>query len=197
MFSYHGGMLWIDFINTQFMHQGKLHDQLQSFDDLLEWSFQAGDAFMIDRIRELLREHPNGAGQALLHDLRSLRFELRKIADHINETGTIPEGTHTFVNERLKIIAGTWRMDQMSEGYGTTFVPQGGLDGQLQWPILDSFVGFLSEKDWGRLKICGNHECIQYFYDTSKNSTRRWCRMEVCGNREKAKRHYRKKGTES
>ena len=32
--------------------------------------------------------------------------------------------------------------------------------------------------------------CVLYFYDTSRNGTRRWCSMQGCGGRAKASRHY-------
>ena len=32
--------------------------------------------------------------------------------------------------------------------------------------------------------------CVLWFYDTTRNGTRRWCFMAICGNRAKAHRHY-------
>jgi predicted RNA-binding Zn ribbon-like protein len=31
---------------------------------------------------------------------------------------------------------------------------------------------------------------VLWFYDTTRNGTRRWCSMAICGNRAKAHRHY-------
>jgi predicted RNA-binding Zn ribbon-like protein len=31
---------------------------------------------------------------------------------------------------------------------------------------------------------------LRYFYDVSKNQTRRWCSMDVCGNRAKVAAYY-------
>ncbi|MGV9409896.1 CGNR zinc finger domain-containing protein [Nocardia sp. NPDC003693] len=44
-----------------------------------------------------------------------------------------------------------------------------------------------------RIKQCAHPQCVLYFYDTSKNGTRRWHSMLTCGNRAKATRHYAKK----
>ena len=41
-----------------------------------------------------------------------------------------------------------------------------------------------------RIRQCDNHGCVLWFYDTSRNGTRRWCSMAGCGNRAKARRHY-------
>src|SRR6266851_5443894 len=32
--------------------------------------------------------------------------------------------------------------------------------------------------------------CVLWFFDTTRNGTRRWCSMAACGNRAKARRHY-------
>jgi len=41
-----------------------------------------------------------------------------------------------------------------------------------------------------RICRCQNPGCVLWFFDTTRNGTRRWCSMEVCGNRAKARRHY-------
>jgi predicted RNA-binding Zn ribbon-like protein len=41
-----------------------------------------------------------------------------------------------------------------------------------------------------RVKHCQNPDCALWFFDTTRNGTRRWCSMAVCGNRMKARRHY-------
>ncbi|MEV6896922.1 CGNR zinc finger domain-containing protein [Amycolatopsis sp. NPDC051372] len=41
--------------------------------------------------------------------------------------------------------------------------------------------------DWVRLKICPADDCLEAFYDESRNRSRTWCSMRVCGNREKAR----------
>lgn len=44
-----------------------------------------------------------------------------------------------------------------------------------------------------RIRRCAHPDCVLFFYDTSKNGTRRWHSMATCGNRTKAARHYAKK----
>lgn len=41
-----------------------------------------------------------------------------------------------------------------------------------------------------RIRKCQNPACVLWFFDTTRNGTRRWCSMAVCGNRAKARRHY-------
>ena len=41
-----------------------------------------------------------------------------------------------------------------------------------------------------RIRRCQHPACVLWFFDTTRNGTRRWCSMAVCGNRAKATRHY-------
>lgn len=57
------------------------------------------------------------------------------------------------------------------------------------WLAADNLLRLLAEAP-DRIKPCAHPHCVLWFYDTSKNGTRRWCSMAVCGNRTKAARHY-------
>ena len=57
------------------------------------------------------------------------------------------------------------------------------------WLAADNLLQLLAESA-GRIKQCAHPHCVLWFYDTSKNGTRRWHSMTTCGNRAKAARHY-------
>ncbi len=42
----------------------------------------------------------------------------------------------------------------------------------------------------GRIRQCQHPACVLWFFDATRNGTRRWCSMAACGNRAKAQRHY-------
>jgi hypothetical protein len=44
--------------------------------------------------------------------------------------------------------------------------------------------------DWPRVKLCPADDCLEAFYDGSRNRSRRWCEMADCGNLAKT-RTYR------
>jgi predicted RNA-binding Zn ribbon-like protein len=48
----------------------------------------------------------------------------------------------------------------------------------------------LLEQAPDRVRNCQHPACVLWFYDTTRNGTRRWCSMSTCGNRAKAHRHY-------
>ncbi|MFL1429157.1 MULTISPECIES: CGNR zinc finger domain-containing protein [unclassified Nocardiopsis] len=55
------------------------------------------------------------------------------------------------------------------------------------WAAAADYLDLLRAPD--RIRRCGHPDCVLYFFDTSKNGTRRWCSMAGCGNRAKAARH--------
>jgi predicted RNA-binding Zn ribbon-like protein len=192
MFSYHGGMLWVDFINTEYMHQGTVQDQIEELQGLLDWA--AGADMELEGIRAEALQESAERQRADWQELAILRGDLRRMAEEVGETAAASEATRATLNRHLAALPGVWQIEHGEEGaMAPSFVPQGGWEQRLRWRLLQSVLEFLRDGQVARLKRCSNHECIQYYFDTSKNNTRRWCRMEVCGNREKAKRHYRKK----
>jgi hypothetical protein len=57
------------------------------------------------------------------------------------------------------------------------------------WDAAVDHLRLLGERP-DRIRHCAHPACVLWFYDTSRNGTRRWCSMETCGNRAKAGRHY-------
>ncbi|MGK2866559.1 MAG: CGNR zinc finger domain-containing protein [Mycobacterium sp.] len=57
------------------------------------------------------------------------------------------------------------------------------------WLAAEDLLRLLGQAP-GRIKQCAHEHCVLWFYDTSKNGTRRWHSMTTCGNRAKAARHY-------
>ncbi|PTX64334.1 putative RNA-binding Zn ribbon-like protein [Melghirimyces profundicolus] len=55
--------------------------------------------------------------------------------------------------------------------------------------IAASFAELLVRHDPGRVRICGNDACLWFFYDESRNRSRRWCDHRTCGNRMNVRRH--------
>ncbi|MEV6768412.1 CGNR zinc finger domain-containing protein [Nocardia sp. NPDC051030] len=60
------------------------------------------------------------------------------------------------------------------------------------WLAADNLLHLLAAAP-DRIKQCAHPDCVLWFYDTSKNGTRRWHSMLTCGNRAKATRHYARK----
>jgi predicted RNA-binding Zn ribbon-like protein len=63
-----------------------------------------------------------------------------------------------------------------------------GVLAELLVPVAYSAI----DGSWRRLKACDADDCLEAFYDQSRNRSGRWCDMAVCGNRTKV-RAYRSK----
>lgn len=59
------------------------------------------------------------------------------------------------------------------------------------WLAADNLLHLIARAPQ-RIRRCAHPDCVLFFYDTSKNGTRRWHSMATCGNRVKAARHYAK-----
>ncbi|MGW5382958.1 CGNR zinc finger domain-containing protein [Nocardia sp. NPDC003963] len=57
------------------------------------------------------------------------------------------------------------------------------------WLAADNLLTLLADAP-DRIRRCAHPDCVLFFYDTSKNGTRRWHSMATCGNRAKAARHH-------
>ncbi len=66
----------------------------------------------------------------------------------------------------------------------------------LLLPLAEAMGDLICQPDFEGVKICENPKCTLWFYDISKNHTRRWCSMAVCGNRAKAAAHRARKRAE-
>ncbi len=52
-------------------------------------------------------------------------------------------------------------------------------------PLAHCAANFFATADYPAIRKCEDPKCILWFYDSSKNHSRRWCSMELCGNRAK------------
>jgi len=98
---------------------------------------------------------------------------------------------HDGAADRLNAVLGHGRL-RLSLGPDLT--PEQALeaDGAAWRPAVMAAASLLDllRQAPGRIRSCQHPACVLWFYDTTRNGTRRWCSMAVCGNRAKARRHY-------
>jgi predicted RNA-binding Zn ribbon-like protein len=71
--------------------------------------------------------------------------------------------------------------------------PDGGLrlnPADLPGALAAAVVTLTITGDWPRVKLCPADDCLEAFYDGSRNRSRVWCAMADCGNLAKT-RTYR------
>ncbi len=156
------------FVNTADFESGE--DELGDAAKLAAWvrenglanrEFDEADRLRVVEIREALRE--------LL------------LANHGGEPA--PEAIATL--DRAAALTVTFAPD----GTARLLPACGGVDGVLT-ALLGIVARAQADGTWTRLKACPADNCLEAFYDRSRNHSRTWCDMSVCGNRAKA-RSYR------
>ena len=162
-----GEPLALDLLNTQWMAAGTTADLLATPEGTRAWLMAVGLPPPEPRTR-----------QALLQARQAIR-------DVVSGQGG------ATAREQLNAV--------LSRGHlhlslGPDMAPEQTLEtGEPAWrPAVMAAANLLDllHQAPGRIRSCQHPACVLWFYDTTRNGTRRWCSMAGCGNRAKARRHY-------
>lgn len=189
-FEFVGEYLWLDFVNTGLVERERVVDLLGDVTDLFRWLRESGILGPSEAEVTLDRWRGTEEGERLLERAKEFRQTLREASEHFDENGSVAPSLVEEVNGLLSQGLGHYMLEPTVEGFEMRFhaLPDG--PETLLAPVAESVARFLADADPSLVKGCENPGCILYFYDTSKNHTRRWCSMSTCGNRMKARAHY-------
>ncbi|MEV6432154.1 CGNR zinc finger domain-containing protein [Nocardia sp. NPDC051463] len=163
-----GEPLALDLLNTRWIENGP-QDLLTDAAGLGVWLDSAGLA------------HRASADQRTLEAVLAARTAIYDVVKHRTASGLNDVLEHGRVRRTLT-------------GSGPTDVDDVADPAWLAaWLAADNLLRLIAEAP-DRIRQCAHPDCVLFFYDTSKNGTRRWHSMATCGNRAKAARHYAKKG---
>ena len=151
-------------------------DVLAHADDARAWLADAG-------LRGLAPD-PGQADPDFAADLqlaRDVRASLRAMIAHNTDGRPLTDAELRPLQQvtkqakpRLEVTAD----GQVRLGTGTPAQLADGMAGLLL-TIRDAQV----DGSWGRLKLCGNPDCLWAFYDRSHSRRGAWCEMASCGNK--------------
>ncbi|MER5746461.1 CGNR zinc finger domain-containing protein [Streptomyces sp. NPDC002225] len=161
-----GEPLALDLVNSVWVDQGHTFDQFDEPDGLESW-LDDHDMADIDADTGAVRE-------ALLRARSALRAALED-GDDAPLNDVLAHGFH-----RPGLHDGAPRVATVTDD--PAWLPA--------WTAAADLVRLLAERA-ERVRHCANPACVLWFYDVSKNGSRRWCSMEVCGNRAKSARFQR------
>ena len=192
-FSFVGGHLCLDFVNTEILSHGKPKNLLPEFSYLIAWLIQAG--LLEESVGEKALEQWEGTPVAtdIWQQAMALRQLLRAVVTQIVAGEGISKEHIEAINEQLRQRSGYWQLQPDAAGYSRQFIRTVAEPAHLLASIAETAVDLLCEADFSLLKQCENPKCIRYFYDSTKNHSRRWCSMEACGNRAKVAAYYQRK----
>lgn len=191
-FYFIGNYLCLDFINTEVAAEGRPVNLLTSFDDLMAWHVEAQvlDARRTEELMKAWDGRPE-AETALTRALE-LRMILRQMAERLVKGRSVPTATVAVINDLLKNQIGYAELRRAKSGFEKCLHANFTEPSHLLLPIAESACDLLCYSDPSRIKRCENDACVLFFYDTTKNHSRRWCSMSACGNRMKVAAHYRR-----
>jgi predicted RNA-binding Zn ribbon-like protein len=158
-----GEPLALDLVNTQWLDRGELVDFFDTPDGLPTW----------------LAEHqfPDDPAAAQA-PLREARAALRRILQQSDENGINRVLSHGAVRFAL-------------HGADVQEHPDVDAGWMPAWRAVKDYLDLVSRQP-DRIRRCAHPACNLYFFDISRNGTRRWCSMDGCGSRTKAARHYQR-----
>jgi predicted RNA-binding Zn ribbon-like protein len=186
----------LDFVNTEMAAHGLPVDLLAGFDDLVAWLERADvldPAAAGTAVSRWGSAGPEAAAGALaFSDAVRLRTALRAMAGQLAAGAPVEEDVLAAVNSALAARPAITEVARAGAGYVTRVRALGASPTQLVVPVAESAAALLEHGRAGRVRRCGGPGCVLYFYDTTKNGSRRWCSMDGCGGRQKAAAYYRR-----
>lgn len=194
-FIFTAGHLALDLVNTEQVADGVPVDLLDSTTALLEWLRQSGVVSSDLRVAEKSVLHSKAARELLLQQARSLRSELRHMAEAIAGGRPASAPTLAAINSVLRQSPRVLEVVRQKGGFALQSHIQNAEAEALLAPVAEAAARLLAEGDHSRVRKCANPACVLYVYDTTRSRTRHWCSMQSCGNRAKAARFYGKHHT--
>ena len=182
----------LDFINTQIIEKGRPVDLLINFSDLVKWLKSAEFLDSAEAKKVLKRWDNKPQGERTLERACAFRAILREMVEKIVKGKSVQQPTIDAINDLLSHGIGYTQLTRAQDGFETRFHIESDAPIRLIVPIAESAGDLLCHSNLSLIKKCENPNCVLYFYDVSKNHTRRWCSMSICGNRSKVAAHYRR-----
>jgi predicted RNA-binding Zn ribbon-like protein len=192
-FEFIGNQLVLDFVNTQIMQAGEPLDLLNDFVDLITWFKQAGICSS-KSANELILSYKNSLeAKSALSIAIAFRSQLRKAIVEIVKSKTVPSNLISFINQILRTRTDYFEVVKLRGKFIKRHSVPFDHPRYLIVTLADAAADFICSANYYLVKKCEDPGCIRFFYDTTKNHSRRWCSMDTCGNRAKARAFYDRK----
>lgn len=194
-FQFVGYYNWLDFVNTEFTKgSGQRTDSLRSFADLIDWLCESKllNRAQLQRALKLWGGSMHAAERVFRNAL-VLRRALLTMAERLATHRPVPRESLDAINKTIEKRPACVLRARSSGRFEEMTRLDLNEPEQLLLPIAQSASDLLCHGDLALVKRCANPACGIFFFDTSKNHTRRWCSTTECGNRMRVAAHYRKR----
>jgi predicted RNA-binding Zn ribbon-like protein len=186
------GRLSLTFLNTlDWRLRASPVELFHSYEDVLRWAWTVGAIERPDArvLRDWALRHPRLARMELAYAIEAREGMATLLVDAMMGRPVQPPVADRF-NATCQEGRAAQRLLSKREGWCWDWPADGQAPRRPVWVAALDAAEILTSGDLARVRQCGDAECGWFFFDTSRNGSRRWCSMEACGNRNKARRFY-------
>src|SRR5262245_19289650 len=187
-----GNHLCLDFVNTKIMENGRPKDLLSEPIDIAAWAV-AVKLLDVSPAEKLARPWQETRTLDEFEQVLGFRKILHALVEAIARSESVAPWILNAINAQLRKLNGYTEILTSDEGFTKRFVLEIHTPSQLLAPVAEAAADLLCYGNPAYVKKCENPSCVLYFYDGTKNHSRRWCSMNVCGNRTKVAAFYQRK----
>ena len=188
-----GNLFCLDFVNTRPMRNGVRVDLLGSFGELARWLAEGGMLSEEHAGKALHAWDGTRAGDRVIAEAARLRSALERAVERMAAGQSAGEAVVRAINHVLASRPAYAKLVRQGGAYVTRVEPVSESPLQLLVPVAESAAWLLEHGDPALVRRCAGSGCVLFFYDTTKNRSRRWCSMDGCGSRAKAGAYYRRR----
>ncbi|MGN7169195.1 CGNR zinc finger domain-containing protein [Paenibacillus cellulositrophicus] len=199
-FQFIGNHPALDFINTKIALGGQPVELLCSWEDVLEW-LSLMNFYTKEQLDAVIQKWEYGKGESLVEEAIALRKSMLTMVQNRTRNIEVSEEDMSCINKILQEQVITTKLIRTDHRFAAEKQVALRKPSDLLIPVAEVAVDLFCHYDIRLIKKCENPACVLYFYDNSRNSTRRWCSQKTCGNRMKVtaylERHKNKDTKES
>jgi predicted RNA-binding Zn ribbon-like protein len=187
-----GNHLALDFANTKIAENGLPKDLFEGSADVAAWAV-AVKLLDLPRAKKLAKLWQEAESHEEFEEVLRFRKVLHALVEAIARGESVTPLTLREINAQLRELNGYTEVLPSDEGYTKRFVLEIHAPSQLLGPVAEAACDLLCYGNPAYVKKCENPACVLYFYDGTKNHSRRWCSMKACGNRTKVAAFYQRR----
>ena len=186
-----GNHLSLDFVNTKIVANGVPKDLLDGLADVAAWAV-AVKLLDLPKAKKLAKLWQEAGSRDEFEEVLRFRKVLHELFETIARSESVTTPILNAINARLRKLSGYTEVLPLDEGFTKRFFLEIHAPSQLLGPVAEAASDLLCYGNPAYVKKCENPDCVLYFYDGTKNHSRRWCSMKACGNRTKVAAFYQR-----
>jgi predicted RNA-binding Zn ribbon-like protein len=186
-----GNHLSLDFVNTKIVENGVPKDLLEGLADVAAWAV-AVKLLDLPKAKKLAKLWKEAESRNEFEEVVRFRTVLHALVGAMAHSESVTTSTPHAINTQLRKLNGYAEVLSSNEGFTKRFFLEIHAPSQLLGPVAEAAADLLCYRNPAYVKKCENPDCVLYFYDGTKNHSRRWCSMKACGNRKKVAAFYQR-----